>query len=126
MSAAQAPKPAKTNPRAAAPANAAGRRPAAPRVQVGTVAAKRASDMKMILAGMLLLALLGYVGYRTQVRGETLAEIIPFLGTKQTEAPTDTPNDPAKSTYKPGTLKPAKPAEEENTLFGRRHAAPAN
>lgn len=56
------------------------------------------SDLVAIAAGVVLLIVVGYVGYRTQVKGESLEAVLPFLA-PQKAGPAGTP--PALATTTP-------------------------
>lgn len=85
-------------------------------------------DVLLIVVGLLILVGIGYVGYRTQVRGEALEKVLPFLAVNKNPAsdpaanPVGEPEGTTKPAAKPRPATKPDPAEADpdNTLFGRR------
>ena len=102
-------------------------RPATHRAKTGI------SDIFAVAAGFALIAIIGWVAYRTQIVGEPVEKVIPFLVYRE-PAPADSPGGtPAPEGSPSGDVAPAavndpvaKPAAHpddpatDNTYFGRR------
>lgn len=93
-------------------------------------------DALLIVAGCFIFIGVGYVAYRTQVVGEPIEKVIPFLGAnRELAANPNTPAGPAKTTSGPVTpagkpaqadkTTPADGADPDNTYFGRRTHSPS-
>jgi hypothetical protein len=103
------------------------------------VPAKRklsAVDVLALFAGLVLLAGIGYVAYRTQVVGDRVEAVLPFLFEKtDSEANPDAHPDSAGATLEPGRAStpkrvapagtPTDPSDPDNTYFGRRQHSPS-
>lgn len=83
------------------------------------------ADVLMVFAGLALLAGVGYVGYRTQVRGDSIDKVFPFLAAKPAQAAVETPAvQPATRKVAPYTPPPVattaqtKPAGTNTTVSG--------
>ncbi len=109
-------------PRAAgAPASTpVARRPVARKGAVNVKVEDKGNDKALIVAGVLILSLAAYVGYRTQVRGESLAQVFSFFGEKpKADAGPEVEGAPESKGSFTSAPQAGNP-EDANTLFGRR------
>lgn len=115
------------------PASPAPRRPVARRRfnHASSEAGPGSLDIIAIVAGVALCAAVGYVGYRTQVRGEKIEQVLPFLAADRSsdklgkpshntvdDIPETHPDDVRRT--RPGDTGDKAADDPDNTYFGRR------
>ena len=122
------------------PARPAPVRPAPVRTAAAAVVPPKrklsAVDVLALFAGLALLAGIGYVAYRTQVVGERVEAVLPFLFSKEdpsanpeahpdsTDAAPETGGAPKPKRVAPAGTQPDA-ADSDNTYFGRRQHSPS-
>lgn len=85
--------------------------------------AAKASERLTYVVAVVLLAAVGYVAWRTQIKGETLAQALPFLADEAAPADTGAEGTESDGTGSGNFRAPTAPkADSSNTVFGRKSA----
>lgn len=111
------------------PATAGKSRTPAPRRAYARVApAPSGGGAKFVVAGLLILGVMGYVGYRTQVLGEPLSQVLRLPGANSSQESVQAgpaEGGEAGKTGFSGAPVAGKTHDGNDTLFGRRSSSPS-